>query len=135
MPETKERWQYVDLPKGGRRATMGGSKPPKRKRTVAAQPKGKTKNLGTPVGDFADFLRYRMDNHFRQDPTDSDNAIRERVCQALKKHGIDYGPETVRKWEQGAAFPTPTKLGKVAKALGYSDWFEMVDAIRIFRGK
>jgi len=102
---------------------------------MSPKPKGKTKNLGTPVGDFADFLRARLEKNFRKNSDEAADVVRGRLCTALHRLGVECGVETVRKWEQGAAFPTPTRLGKVAKALGYADWFQMVDAIRVFRGK
>lgn len=100
-----------------------------------ARPKGQTKNLGTPLGDFADFLRAKLDTDFRRRSDEDMNDIRARFVKALARAGYKIGEEGVRKWEQGANFPDNLKLNQLAKAMGYGDWFALVHAIRQFRGK
>lgn len=104
------------------RATISGFAPSGK---AVPAPKGTTKNQGTPLGDFADFLRWRLSKHFGGD--------RERLVESLKSAGVKAGEETVRKWEQGANGPKLIHLDRIAKGLGYPNWFELAAAIRRFK--
>lgn len=100
-----------------------------------ARPKGPTQNAGNPVGDFADFLRAKLDTDFRRRADEDMKDIRARFCKALAKAGYKIGDEGVRKWEQGANFPDVRHGDHVAKALGYPNWYALTHAVRTFHRK
>lgn len=85
-------------------------------RRAMPRPRGPTKNYNDPRGQLGRFLRAWIDRHYSGDES-----------QLAKAMGVS--DRAVRKWCEGAASPRLTDFGRLADALGYSDWAALAAAV------
>lgn len=112
----------ADLRKGKAPITLDGSSHFPGSKNVGKK-RGTVKNTDKPIGQIALFLIHKLER-LGWSPND--------FADELEAAGLGKNHEAVRKWLNGSNAPRLTEMNKVAKVLGYGDWYELVAAVAKF---